>query len=244
MAVDIGKSAKDAFQALQDGIGALKATAARTISPIFTLTSALKSFAIAAVEGVKILGEMGKMIGEGVAKSTQNIKNLITNLAIGAVALGVLEKSIGAVGSQIGKFVQLANPAVFQLFDRAIKDLYASIGRVLVPILEKATQVFRSIGTAIFSMTGDGNRAVQLFGVLSVGLVALGAIIAALGVKAVITAVGMTVFGAAMAVIEAIATGGIGPILSAIGASLGAIGTVGATLAGVAAAITAVFAGM
>lgn len=160
---------------------------------------------------------------------------------LAGLPLQVLQRAIASVGNEIASFVRLANPGVFQRFQRAIDDLYASIGIALAPLLEKLTQVFRTIGSAIFSLSANGQGALRVLAAISVSFVTLGVVIAGVTTAAVTGAIALKFFAAAVALVEAIASGGtLVPVMIAVGAGMEAIGTAGATLGGVLAGIAAV----
>jgi len=114
--------------------------------------------------------------------------------------LAGLDTAIGAINANITRFVALANPGAVIQFQRAVNDLYAVIGQAMLPALQAMTRFLRDIGSAIYGTTAQGK---QLIAALAAGTV------------------GMIAFGAAMAAFEAIATGGVMPI---IGALIGAFG--------------------
>ena len=120
-----------------------------------------------------------------------------------------LDTAVSAVSANVARFVQLANPASYNQFHMAVNDLYATIGHILTPVLNQATTVFRSLGSALNGLDGSGQRFVQ----------------AALGGTAALIA-----FAGAMAVVETVATGGLAPLVELLAGGL---------LAGIAGAVTA-----
>ncbi len=231
-----------AMKAVGDSFSTLAATATGAIPPLQGLTSALKGMATAAVSAGNAIG----ILLQGLAKlAAVSIATSFAMMAAGdqllKLPLGVLEKSIASVGSEIGRVVQLAQPGVFKLFEMAIRDLYASIGIALIPVMEKATEIFRTIGGAIYGLTANGQKVIQVLAVSSVAFVSLGAVLAGVAALAVAGAVAITALSAAIAILEAVASGGaMIPVLAAIGASLTALGTAGGAAAGVMGAVSAV----
>lgn len=213
-----------------------------SLSATLGLRQAFQSAGKAAVE----LGSAVKIVGQGFARTGAVMAAAFAGVVVAAnqlakLPMAVLEKAISSVGSEIGRFVQLAQPGVFQLFERSIKDLYASIGIALIPVLEKATQVFRAIGGAIYGLTGNGQKAIQVLAAVGVSFVSLGVVLGGIAAAAVIGAVALKGFAAAMALVEAIASGGaLVPVLIAVGAGMEFIGTAGAALAGVLTALSGV----
>lgn len=125
--------------------------------------------------------------------------------------MDALQSGIAAVESQVASFVAKVNPAAAMKFTNAVDDLQAAIGKSLLPVLDKFTQVVRGIGAAFNGLTGDGQRVVQALAAGTVGLIA---------------------FGAAAAVVSAVLTGGIAPLLAAVGGGLaGGLAGVGFVMA-------------
>ncbi len=114
--------------------------------------------------------------------------------------LSMLDTAIASINQNITRFVALANPAAVMRFQLAVNDLYAVIGRALAPALDVMTGFIRSLGSAIYGTTAQGRTLIAAIAAGTVGMIA---------------------FGAAMAAFEAIATGGVMPI---IGALIGALG--------------------
>jgi len=129
--------------------------------------------------------------------------------AVLAAPMQALDSAVGAVTANVARFVALANPAAYQMFQRSVNDLYATIGQALAPVLAEATQIFRSIGSALSGLGPSGTKFIQ----------------AAMGGTAALIA-----FAAAMVVVETVATGGIAPLVELL---------VGGLLAGLAGAVTA-----
>lgn len=195
--------------------------------------------------------QLGKAIADATSMATAGINNLSSAMsglakesagAAAALALPMvaLESGIAAVNVGIARFVKLANPGVFQRFQLAIDDLYASIGRALTPVLVKLTDVFRSIGSVIFSLSGPGQKVIQAVAAATVGLVTFGAVTITLATILGTGAAAMVAFGSAAEVVIAVFTGGIGPIVTAIGGLLaGALASLIPVVTGVASAIGA-----
>lgn len=115
-----------------------------------------------------------------------------------------LQNLVGRLSSDVGGLVRLYQPATFTRFQFAVNDLTASIGRALVPVLEKATVLVRGIGDTIASLSGPGQA---LIAGLVAGGVAMGA---------------MTVAVVALSAVVNSALGGIPVVLGAIaGAAVG-----------------------
>jgi hypothetical protein len=197
--------------------------------------TALSAFAKSAEVAIKATARVSaEMLAIGVATAYT-----IDKLA--GLPLQALQRSIASVGSEIANFVRLAQPGVFQRFTLAINDLTASIGIALVPLLEKLTQVFRVIGSAIYSLSANGQLALRVLAAISVSFVTLGVVLAGIATVAVVGTIALKGFAAAIALVQAILSGGaLVPVMIAIGAGMEFVGTAGAALGGVLAALGSV----
>lgn len=240
IAQGIATGLQTAFTALQQGVTGLRAAAGGWLSETIGLGSGLRGLAAAGVA----LGNVAKTLVSQFAQMVAGMVGLGVAVAftidkLASLPLQVLQKSIASVSSEVASFVKLAAAGVFQRFQRAVDDLYASIGIALAPLLEKLTQVFRSIGSAIFSLSGNGQTALRVLAAMSVSFVTFGVAIAGLATTAIIGTIAIKGLTAAIAIMEAVASGGIA-IPIAIAASLDFLGTSGAALAGVMAALAGV----
>lgn len=242
----IAAEVQAALQAVGNAFGALRATAQGTLSPIFTLTSALQSLGQAAAAGGVVVGAIANQFAKLTATmGAMTAAMVVAGNQLARLPLAVLEKSIASVGNEIGRFVKLAQPGVFQRFELSVRDLYASIGIALIPVLDKATQIFRTIGSAIYSLTANGQRAIQVIAAMGVAFVTFGAVLAGIAVAAVVGTVALKGFAAAMALVQAIASGGtLIPVLAAIGSGMEFVGVAGAAMAGVLGALSGVMIGV
>jgi hypothetical protein len=111
-----------------------------------------------------------------------------------------LQSFFGQVQSQIQGLVAAANPGAALRFQMALDDLNATLGAALVPVLDQFTVLARAVGGTINGLTGEGKI---LIAALAAG------------------AIGMALFSAAALAVQAVLTGGIVPILSAVGGALG-----------------------
>jgi len=191
------------------------------------LMSSVKSFlgtnqiayaVIGAVDKVgAAFGETGKAAlsaGNAVyqfARASHEIVGAMAQAAAGVAQMGanllrlpfnVLDTAVSAIQMNIARFVKLAQPGAFMQFERAMDDMYATIGHILVPVLQVATQFLRSMGSALFGLTGDGQKAVQM---LAAG------------------AAGMLAFAAAATAVATVMSGGLLPLLSAVAGGLSAM---------------------
>lgn len=118
-------------------------------------TSALPPQAQAAVEAFKAAGEAIKNIITGTAKLST------AGAAILKLPFDVLANSIASINTHITTFIGKLNPAYLNRWNRAIDDLQAAIGHVLLPVLEHFIGMARQIGAVIYGLNDDGRAAVQ-----------------------------------------------------------------------------------
>lgn len=99
------------------------------------------------ISNVPILGRVVGLAGEiGGA-----FGGLVGALGGVAGAIGGMLGGILSLGESIAKFVQAANPAIFQLFQNVVADLTAVIGQGLAPILQVITQIIRLAADSLAS---------------------------------------------------------------------------------------------
>jgi hypothetical protein len=83
---------------------------------------------------------------------------------VGAIkALGTLRETVGAVGAAASEFVRLASPVHVQLFNLAMDDFTASIGKILIPILESATKFVRMFADVTWALSGPLQNLMRAF---------------------------------------------------------------------------------
>jgi len=145
------------------------------------------------------------------AKASVDIAGAMAQAAANAAKMGanllrlpfnVLDTAISSIQMNVARFVQLAQPGVMMQFERSVDDLYATIGHILVPVLQVATQFMRSMGGALFGLTSDGQKAIQM---LAAG------------------AAGMLAFAAAATAVATVMSGGLLPVISAVVGGLSAM---------------------
>lgn len=185
---------------------ALNQTAYAVTTAIDKVGGALKSVAQVAVSlwnaGSQAVGAVNRLASDMVKFGAETAK---AGTALLRLPLDILETAVSSIQMQVARFVKLANPAEFQRFQQAVDDLYASIGRVLTPVLQAATDLFRSLGGALFGLNESGQRAIRA---LAAGTAA------------------MLIFAAAAVALQAIMSGGVLPVIAAVvGAMAGLIAT-------------------
>lgn len=153
-----------------------------------------------------VTAAVGEVAAAG-ARFAATLAGVARRVAEGGAALlqqpmKVLDTGISAINANVARFVQLASPAHFMRFQLAVDDLMASIGYALIPVMEQFTALTRSVGSAIFGTSAQGQK---LIASLAAG------------------AVGMTVFAAGAAAVQAALTGGIGPLLGAVAGAMGGV---------------------
>ncbi len=90
-------------------------------------------------------GKLFGSIGEGLKTAAAPLTGMVG-------ALGGMVGAISGIGNAVGDFVKAANPAVFQAFSFATKDLMASIGIGLMPVMKFLTVVARALADVFFAV--------------------------------------------------------------------------------------------
>lgn len=93
---------------------------------------------------------------------------------------GALEKAITSFGGQVARFVSQASPAHMLKWNMAIADLQAVIGRALLPVMERLTQMVRKLADAFVNLSPEAQKLAVGLGVGS----GLGAAIAGVAAAA------------------------------------------------------------
>lgn len=215
---NMGASGAAALQALQDAFGAFKATIAGTLSPMFTLNSAFKSLGTAVSSTSRMAAEGARTIAGAFAEMGRYATQVAGLISAPLLAL---EAGIAAVNVGVARFVKLASPGVFMRFQLAVDDLYASIGRALIPVLERATLVFRTIGSAIFSLDGTGQKVIQGIIAATIGLTVFGAVTVGLVTILSVGATALMAFATAVEIVKGVLSMGLLPVITAIIGGLG-----------------------
>jgi hypothetical protein len=185
----IKQNAIDAFQAIANFPLVVRVTTALApvITSFLTLSKALITASQASMQFVGSLANAARQMAEAGA-------SLLSG------PMRALDAGIGAIQSNVARFVSKIDPAAIFQFEFALDSLYATIGSVLVPVLAQFTQVIRSVASAIAGTTEQGREVIAAMAAGVAGLIA---------------------FGAAMELISAIATGGIGPVIGALAGAIG-----------------------
>ena len=131
---------------------------------------------------------------------------------VGRAVLGTVSALTGALQANVAAYTALYNPAATKLFELAVRDLNASIGQALMPVLKLGTAAVRSLADGF---AGMGPQAKQL----------LAALVAA-GVGAAVTAALVT----GLSVAFATATGGISVAVGTLVAGAAAFAAVAAPI--------------
>jgi phage-related protein len=115
-----------------------------------------------------------------------------------------LQGLVNRISADVGSLVAKYQPAAVRRLTLAIDDLTASIGRALLPVLERFRVLVRGIGDSIASLTPSGRAMVA-------GLVAAGVGMASLTAATVAFSVAVnTSLGGIPAVLGAVAGGAVG----------------------------------
>lgn len=123
--------------------GASAAGAASTATAMSRLATGLSSAA-----GV------AKVAENGIANLTRGIGGLSSPVSGAVGVISSFREAVTSLGNQIAPFVEKANPAYLKRFQAAADDLSASIGRILIPIMEFATATTRGFADVIFDLGG------------------------------------------------------------------------------------------
>lgn len=156
--------------------------------------------AMAAGTAVYEFVKAGNQVIAAAAGAAANVAKLGVSLL--RMPLDVIDTTISAIQINIARFVKLAAPGPFMLFERAVDDLYASIGHILVPVLNVATQFIRSLGSGLNGLNEDGQKAIQAIAAGTTGMLA---------------------FAAAATLVETVLTGGILPVIAAVVGGMGGL---------------------
>lgn len=149
------------------GSGGAAAGAAKALSEAGNLVFAAQAVA----GGIKSLTDSLKnnlysVITAGAApiKMMASAVMLVQTPALAVVgALKEFRNAIGALGGAMSEFVRLASPVHVQLFNLAMDDLTASIGKALMPALEAATGFVRMFADVIFKLAAPLQRLIAAF---------------------------------------------------------------------------------
>lgn len=107
-------------------------------------------------------GQIGQA-GQAMSQTGQATDQLTRNLGQLHPHFGKLAAHLSQMANDAARYVQAFAPAEVDLFHQAIKDLNASIGEQLVPVVRLARDVFRAIGDTIAGFTPVVRPLVQAF---------------------------------------------------------------------------------
>lgn len=140
---------------------------------------------------------------------TQSFKTITEGMnlvkGVSDSAFGSMQRLVGAINSSVAAYTQLFNPAATRILEMAVRDLNASIGEALMPVLRIATAAIRSIADVIASMSPQARALVA-------GLV-----------LATVSAVAMTAAVGVLSAVMNTATAGIPALLGAIAGGLSSL---------------------
>lgn len=104
---------------------------------------------------------------------------------------------VGAFTHSIQSFVEVADPGRAFLFTLAVRDLMGSIGQLLIPAMEAATQIVRMFADNVTSMGGGTRRVVSAVAVAAGVATAAAVAFAALGAAIILAGGPITMLAAA-----------------------------------------------
>lgn len=112
---------------------------------------------------------------------------------VAGFAFSQLSQLTGAIQSQIGTYVALYSPAAMQQFERAVRDLNASIGEAMLPTFERFRVIVRALGDTLASGSPQVRAMVAGLAAAGVAMVVFTASIAALVTVVSIASGGSTI---------------------------------------------------
>jgi hypothetical protein len=205
---------RNAIDGVTEGLNAGAARAKTALGP---LTESLAGFAAAQQAALQPLRDLRDAFSAAVGPALNLVRAVVgfpgavagfvasTTAAVAHLArepMQLLSSAVGSIESQVGRFVGKLSPIAAQRFSLAVDNLYASIGKSLLPVMERFTQVVNVVGSMFNGLNASGQKTIQVLAS---------------------AAVGMTVFAAGAYAVQAALTGGIGPVLGAIAGAMGGV---------------------
>lgn len=135
----IGAVARGA-SAVGRGAGAMGASGAA--SKISNFAGHIAQVGFAAQSAGGMLGALG-----------QAFIPLAPHISVLTGALNVFKSAVTSIGDAVGGFVQLASPIHVVKFNLAVEDMVASIGKILIPVMEYGTSIVRMFADVIFALS-------------------------------------------------------------------------------------------
>jgi hypothetical protein len=114
--------------------------------------------------------------------------------------LNIFQTALSAIQTNVVGFVAKANPGAVMRFNLALDNMMAVLGKTMVPVLDKVTQLLTVVGGAFLGMNEQAKSLVAGLGAAAVGLVT---------------------FGAAVLVVQTVMTGGLMPVIAALAGAVG-----------------------
>lgn len=122
---------------------------------------AATAFNVQAIAGaLGSLGQLAQFAVPGLAHLNVGIRvfttglNLVQAPIVGIVsALSGFRDAVGATGTAVSEFVKFASPGHVQLFNIAMEDLTATIGKMLIPVLEMSTKFVRLFADVLWNLS-------------------------------------------------------------------------------------------
>jgi phage-related protein len=100
-------------------------------------------------------------------------KDLNRSVALLTTGLNQLKELLGSVGKQVAGLVKTFDPSAFRLFEIAVTDANAALGRVLLPTLRQFTAVVRGIGDGIASLGPQAQTMIRALAAAAVAMTAV-----------------------------------------------------------------------
>ena len=121
-----------------------------TVTGTFTESIAKVGSAISGLTSGMSKALSGDLKG-AVSSALGSIGSLVSGMVGIGSAIGGVLGGILSLFQQMASFVQIANPAAFEMFTNSVQEIMAVIGQALTPVLQVVTQVIRMAGDSLAS---------------------------------------------------------------------------------------------
>lgn len=136
----------------------------------------------ATAAGLKAIGSAAGLAQKALAACRQELADFSRGVGVAALGLTAAATAVQVAGREISQAVGKFSPGAVTRFTLASDNLTASIGRLLLPVLERLTPVVQTVADAFASLRPEGNQLVAAataagaaMGVLAAGIAAAGA---------------------------------------------------------------------
>ncbi len=190
------------------------ASASKGIAPPAELTKAAGG-----IQGVA--GATGGLAAVA-EKALEMFKKLATGIVVGMqAAQAAFNKVSGSLVETVGAF----NPAVVTRFQYALRDLFAVVGQMLQPALEKMTEVVQEISKWLYNLDPGTKKLISTIASAGAALAALGAAFVAIAPVITTATGGIVALGTALSVVFGPQIGIPLAIIAGLAVGFGLLGT-------------------